>query len=66
MHGCSDVFRRDENVRSARYFWREKTVACLMNRHFASYQVSLGGQNKSVLSDPRDLARALELAQAFA
>src|SRR6266487_4830922 len=42
MHGCSDVFRRNENVRVARRFWREKTVACLMNRHFASHQVSLG------------------------
>jgi hypothetical protein len=44
---------------------REKTVAGLMNRQFASHQVSLGRQNISVLPDARDLARALELAQAL-
>src|SRR5258705_8545634 len=66
MHGCSNVFRRNENVRSARDFWREKTITDLMNRQFASHQVSLGGQNISVLPDARALARALELAQAFA
>src|SRR5206468_2059122 len=65
MHGCSDVFRRNENVRSTRRFWHEKTVADLMNRQFASHKVSLGGQDISVLPDARDLARALELAQAF-
>src|ERR1044071_9056290 len=37
MHRCSDVFRRNENVRSARRFRREKTVADLMNRQFASH-----------------------------
>jgi hypothetical protein len=66
MHGCSGVFRRDENVRSARHFRREKTVAGLVNRQFASHQVSLGRQNISVLPDAGDLARTLELAQAFA
>src|SRR5262245_17342824 len=66
MHGCSNVLRRNENVRSARGFWRQKTVACLMNRHFAGNQVSLGWQNIPVLPDAGDLTRALELAQTFA
>ena len=66
MHGCSDVFRRDENVRLPRHFRREKSVAGLVNRQLASYQVSLGRQNISVLPDASDLARAFELAQALA
>src|SRR5437773_4431026 len=66
MHGCSDVFRRDENVRLPRHFGREKSVAGLMNRQFAGYQVSLSRQNISVLSDASDLAGAFELAQALA
>src|SRR6185437_9943984 len=64
-HGCSHVFRRNENVGSRR-FWREKTVASLMNGHPASDQVSLSGQNVSVLSDTRDFAGLFELSQQLA
>src|SRR5947199_4218700 len=66
MHGCSNIFRCNENVRLPRHFGREKSVAGLMNRQFAGYQVSLSRQNISVLPDASDLARAFELAQALA
>src|SRR6266496_117375 len=32
VHGCAGIFRCDENIRLARFFWSEKTVAGLMNR----------------------------------
>ena len=66
MHGGPDIFRCDENIRAARCFWCEKSVADLMNRQFAGYEIGLRRKNISVLADARDLARALELAQCFA
>jgi hypothetical protein len=43
----------------------EKSVADLMNRQFAGYEVGLSRKNISVLADARDLALALELTQCF-
>src|SRR5437867_4474764 len=65
MHGCPDVLCCDENIRPARCFWYEKSVADLMNRQFAGYEVGLSRKNISVLADARDLAPALELTQGF-
>ena len=61
VHGCSDVLRCDENIRPARCFRCEKSIASLMNRQFAGYKVRLSRQNIPVLADARDCARALEL-----
>src|SRR4029077_1742863 len=61
VHGYSDVLRGDENVRFARCFRREKPVAGLMDRQFASYEVRLGREDIAVFADAGDLARALEL-----
>ena len=56
VHGCADVFRRDENVRLPRFFRREKTIAGWMDRQFAGYEVSLGRQYVAVFPDPGDLS----------
>ena len=63
MHCCADVFRRDENVRLARLFLREKAIANWMDRQFAGNKVSLDRQDISILPDPGDLACKLEVAQ---
>src|SRR5436190_6219147 len=65
MHGCPDILCCDENIRPTGCFWCEKSVADLMNRQFAGYEVRLSRKHISVLADARDLTRALELTQGF-
>jgi hypothetical protein len=66
MHGSADVFRRNENIRQAGPFRREKRIARRMNRQFPGYQIGLSRQDISVLPDARDLTSAFEVAQSFA
>src|SRR5438093_1438176 len=66
MHGCSGVFRRDENVCLARFFANQKSVSRLVNVELASDQIGCRRQNVAIFPDPRDLARALEIAQHLA
>src|SRR5438874_13098885 len=63
VHGCSRVFRRDENVRLARFFADQKSVSGLMNVELASDKICCRRKNITIFSDPRNLARALEVAQ---
>jgi hypothetical protein len=65
MHRRSNIFRCDENIRLSGCFRHEKSVARLMNRQFAGYEVRLSRQNVSVPANTRDLAGALELTQGF-
>ena len=63
MHRRAGIFRCNENVRLARLICHQKAVARLMDRQFSGDQISLRRQDVTILADPRDLARAFQLAQ---
>src|SRR6266498_4043419 len=46
-----------------RFFADQKSVSGLMNVELAGDQIGCGRQNVTIFPDPRDLARALEIAQ---
>jgi Raf kinase inhibitor-like YbhB/YbcL family protein len=63
IHRRAGIFGGDEDVGLSRFFWNEKTEACLMDRQFAGDEIGFRRKDVAILPNAYDFARVFEFIQ---